>query len=424
MARASTRTLVSLDRWAYHLGLEPRHFNQLYTSKAPAKVCHQPTVQYAWQNSDRVGRDDIAQAIEQAESMIVEALGYYPVPQWIAGEVVRTAPANDPMVMHGSGLINPRGLYLSVHGAFGMGISGGIKASTSIGTAVRTEPANPADTMVLTDVDGDGYLEIARITLPTTVTDVNEIRCYFPGHSQADEWEIRPLKAVTISGGNVVIDIDRHLLVDPDLWEAIDASGVDGDLSTNFILTVEIYRVYNDPSQQVQFQWERTPGQCECGDSECAMCAWAVQWGCLQNRDPRLGEWTYQPADWDAGTESFALADLSVARKPERVRLWYRAGYESSRVARPMVEMDPRFERIIMLLSATLLDRPICNCNNIEAFITRWREDRALVSEEGARYQFQTGYDHNLGCPWGTRAGAIEAFRQVERRALGGAARY
>src|SRR3989304_6857894 len=311
MGRANTRTLVPLDRWAYHLGLEPRHFNGLQSTLAPIRACKQPWLQYPWQNSDRIGREDGAQPIAQAESEIIEALGYYPVPQWIAAEVRRTGPYNDPTLHYGD-VINPRGLYLSVRAARGWGISGGIRATASIGTAIRTAPANPADTMVLTDLDGDGYFETARITLPTTVTDVNEIHCYFPGQSQADEWEIKPLRAASISGGNVVIDIDRHLLVDPDLWEAIDASAVDGDVDANFLASVEVYRAYNDPSQQVQFQWERTPGTCNCGDSACAMWAWAVQWGCLQARDPRRGYWTYQPADWDSDDESYSLANLAV----------------------------------------------------------------------------------------------------------------
>ncbi|MDP2727535.1 MAG: hypothetical protein Q8P59_08310, partial [Dehalococcoidia bacterium] len=72
MGRANTRTMLPLDRWSYHLGMDPRHFNGLETSLRPARLCHQPTLQYAWQDSDRVGRDDIAQAIAQAESEIVD----------------------------------------------------------------------------------------------------------------------------------------------------------------------------------------------------------------------------------------------------------------------------------------------------------------------------------------------------------------
>jgi hypothetical protein len=279
-------------------------------------------------------------------------------------------------------------------------------------------------TMTWTDLDGDGYDEYAEIILPTTATDINEIRAYFAGEDGDDVWEIRPLRKVTITGGNVIIDIDRHLLVDPDLWEAIDSSGVDGDVDANFVASVEIYRVYNDPSQQVQMQWERTPGTCECGSASCAICAWAVQWGCLQTRDPRLGFVTYVPANWDPDTEQYALASQAVSRQPERVRLWYYSGHYNPKIARPYCNMDPLMERIITYYSVTLLDRPVCACDNVETFIQRWREDKSFVSSSpSSSSKFQIS-NRDLGCPWGTLEGAIWAWRQVQDLAIGRGVQY
>lgn len=411
MGRASIRTMLPLDRWAYHLGLEPRHFNGVTTSLAPARACHKAWLQYAWQDADRVGREDVAQAIADAERDIVEALGYYPLPQWVAGEVIRTPRAYDVTLRRGALQENVPGNFLSVEASLGKYISGGIEAFTDLGDSL----------IAWSDVDGDGYDETATVTAATTATDTSEIRVYFPGHGEDDLWEIRPLRSVSISGGIATILMDRHLLVDPDLWEAIDAAAVDGDVDANFVTQVEVYRVYNDPSQQVQLQWERVPGDCDCGATDCVQCAWTTQWGCLQGRSPRLGILTYQPGTWDADEESYASASLVVNRLPERVRLWYRAGYESSHVSRPMVDMDPMLERVITLYSVTLLDRPICNCNNVETFIDRWREDRALITYNQGSYRMS---NRDLGCPWGTRAGAIWAWKQVERLALGRAAHY
>ena len=124
-----------------------------------------------------------------------------------------------------------------------------------------------------------------------------------------------------------------------------------------------------------------------------------MQWACLQTRSPRLGILTYQPGDWDSVSETYDPASLSVERQPERVRLWYRAGYTSSRVTREYCEMDPAFERAITLLSVCYLDRPICSCSNVEAFYQRWTEDLALRGADGASYQLT---DAVLSCPWGT----------------------
>ena len=417
MARASTPTLLALDRWAAIVGLDPRHFNQVTIANlAPTRNCKQIWTQYAWQSIDSIGREEVAQAIQRAESDIITALGFYPVPQWVNGEVVLTPRDYDRYSLGCSNLAQPAGRFVSVQAAFGQLISGGLEtrnliASPAIGAGQWSDP------------DGDGYDDICTLVVATTVTDVNEIRVYFPGHNGEEEWEIRPLRSVAIAGGNATIVIDRHLLVDPDLWEALQPGEVDGLVDANFVTSVDVYRVWNDPSQQAQLQWERMPNECDCGSTSCASCAWATQWACLQARNPRLGIFTYQPADWDAIGEFYSLAALAASRRPERVRLYYRSGYQSSKVKRPMVEMDPTFEQMIVRYSICLLDRPICSCSNVEGFRQLWTEDRALVGQlpDAGRYQMRP---EDLACPWGTQKGAIDAWRQAERMKISRGVNY
>jgi len=414
MARASTRTLLPLDRWAAIVGLEPRHFNQVTVANlAPISHCKSIWTQYAWQASDAIGREEVAQAIAEAEARITEALGYYLIPQWVAGEVALTARAWDVIDLGSSSLMTPAGRYVGIQAAFGHLISGGVETRDLIATPVIGAGQ-------WSDPDGDGYDEICTLIVATTVTDINEIRMFFAGHDGEDEWEIRPLRSVTITGGNVTIVIDRHLLVDPALWEALDPNEVNGLTDANFVASVDVYRVYNDPSQQAQLQWERMPNDCSCGSASCASCAWGTQWACLQSRDPRLGIFNYQPADWDVDNEQFNLAALAVDRRPERVRLYYRSGYQSPRVKRPMVEMDSMWEQVIARFSICLLDRPICSCSNVEAFRTLWTEDRAMISETG-RYQVR---EYDLACPWGTQRGALDAWRYVNRMRIGRGVNY
>lgn len=413
MGRAQTRTYLPLDRWAAVLGIEPHHFNGVTTTLKPTENCGEVWWQYAWQHADRVGREDVAIAIAQAESDIIEALGFFPVPDWTEAEIVRTSKPSDVMLPGNHGLYNARALFQSIHTQYGHVIRGGVRASTLIGTALRTEPAVPGDTMTLLDLDGDGYDETVQIVLATTVTDVDEIRCYFHGETD-DEWEIRPLRSVTIAGGNVTILFDKHLIPHPALWEALDPAAINGDDEANFELEVDVYRVYNDPSDQAELQWEAQPGYCGCGSSSCETCTWAVQTACLQTRDPRLGIITYRPATWDTADEEFDSATLAICRQPDRVSLNYQSGYRA-KTARPYVQMDPMLERIITYYSVTLLDRPICNCNNVESFINRWREDHSLVGDAG-RYQ---ATNRILECPWGTREGALWAWQQVQKYAIG-----
>lgn len=416
MARANVITLLPLDRWAYHLGLNPRHFNQIAIAAEEVYLCEKVWLQYPWQYADSIAREEVAQAIAQAEYDLITLLGYSPLPQWIAGEVKRISPPWDVAAIGGSVLMTPAGRYKSVQANYGHIISGGVRQVDCSELGSVTIPSVQAQWF---DFDGDLYFEILEITLPYTRTDTNEIRVYFEDESGNDEWEIKPLRSVVCDGVTCTIQIDRHLLVRPVLWEAIGAAQIDGMVDANFNQTLEVCRVYNDPSQQAQLQWERIPGECNCGSTSCAMCAWTVQWACLQTRDPKLGFLTYQPATWNATTLQYDYTQSSVTRQPERVRLWYRAGWQGTRVNRPMVQMDVDFERMITLYSICLLDRKVCTCSNVEAFYERYTEDRALQGE--ASYKMS---NRDLNCPWGTKTGAIMAYQQAERKALGTTVRY
>jgi hypothetical protein len=412
MARASIRTYLPLDTWARILGFEPRHFNGVTCAVSTPEHCNKVWMQYAWQDADRVGREEVAEAIAQAESDIIDALGFFPLPDWVDGEIQHTARFVDPVLSHGAYLANTQGANLSVTALRKHVMYGGIKATAAIDAAAA---------IVWSDPDGDGYDEIATVTAATTVTDVDEIRVYVPGHDQEDEWEIRPLRTVTIAGGVVTITIDRHLLVDPNLWEAIAAEAVNGDDDANFLDEVEIYRVYNDPSDMGELQWEQIPGTCSCTSSTCPRCQWETQTCCLQVRDPQLGFIVYRPATWDADDEEYQAACLAKSWSPSRVSMNYRAGYQNTRSSRPSAVMHPDLARAITYYSVTLLDRPICSCTNVETFINRWREDKSLLGEVG-RYQISA---RELDCPWGQREGALWAWRTVQKFSLqGGAVRY
>jgi len=408
LARAAIATLLPLDRWAYHVGLNPRHFNQVTTQFDRSPHCQQVWVQYPWQAADRIGREEVANAISQAETALIALIGFFPLPVWMEAEPQRTTPPNDRSKVY-LDLGNARGLFQSVRTAFGRFIVGGMPAHEDLGTASKAD-----GTMQWLDLDGDGYFETARLTLvcPAALTDVNEVHCHFPDQ-EGDEWEIRPLRTVTIEAGNLIIDIDRHLLVDPDRWEALDPQEVDGDDDTHFVNEVGVSRMYNDPSQQCQLLWERVPGACGCGSTDCSACAWAAQWACLQARDPEMGIVTYQPGVWDEDTRTYTAAMLAVPRAPERVRLWYRSGFMGGG-RRPYCDMHPELERIITHYSLTLLDRDLCSCSGVEDMVKRLRDDRALTSETGS---YKLGARH-LACPWGTTTGAIGAYERALNWAL------
>lgn len=411
MARTRTVTLLPLDRWADILGIDPLHFNQLETSIRQARTCAVVWKQFAWQESGQLSREDVALAIKRAEDTIADYLGYQPVSTWQVDERISVTNPAIPEIIN-VGNINPRGMHMSVKTRNNHIISGGIEAKTLIQAAVA---------VTLSDEDGDSYTETATISFATTVTDPEEIAVYYPGEAGRDEWEIRPLndpitrrRSVTIAAGVATVLFAAWQIVDPDPQSILDPVAVNGDVAGNYLSTVDVYRHFNDPQQQVTLMWAPRPGLCDCGDTTCVVCAHSTQTGCLVARHYRSGTFFYRPATFNATTGAFDSAAFAVSRLPENLRLWYRHGFRNMNNDAPNLEMDTQLEQAIAYLSLTYLTRALCGCNNVEAIAKRMREDIGanIAGAGGDSISYQLG-DRFLNSPWGTQRGAIAAWSIV-----------
>lgn len=402
MARASVKTWLPLERWAEIVGLNPLHFNQLNSATLmPNNVCGDSWFQYSWQHSDRVGREDIAMAIQQAEQEIAQEVGFNLLPDWIAEERLTYPQPFVPGVYNLYGL-NPRGMLNSVELKRGYVISGGVRAKSAIQAGVA---------IVRSDADGDGYSETCTVTAATTVTDANEIHLYYPGRSGADIWEIRPIN-VTISGGNAIITFKAWQVSLASAQDAINPAVLDAELVASYETTADVYRVYNDPSTQLQFMWENTLDNC-CGS--CAACQFSSQAGCFHLRDARLGLAVPAPASWNATAQEFTTQEWSACRAPEQVRFWYYSGWQNPSLERPKVQMDSYWEYAVAFFAASKLDRPVCGCSNVSQFIDKWRRDAAFSSQEEGGF---TVTPEIMGNKLGTTMGALYAYKQVHRNGV------
>ena len=410
MARSGFRTSLALDTWAQILGIDPRHFNQVVTPSKPLTTCNRVWKQYLWQENDQVSREAVSIAIAEAERMISDHVKYNLLPTWAVDERQRLTVPAIPDVMNVSGL-SPRGFPLSQQLNRNHFISGGIEGKTLIlaGTAVT-----------YTDEDGDGYPETATLTVATTVTDAAQIAVYFPGEDGRDEWEIKPLndpitrrRSVTIAAGVATIVMAREQLVDPDLWNALDPQEVNGDVDANFVATLDVYRHFNDPQQQVTLMWAPRPSLCDCGTTTCPTCAHSLQAGCLVAKDFRTARVYFQPAAFNADTEVFDARNLLIGRAPDNLRVWYYSGFQDTRKDAPTLEMDDDFARAVAYLSLTFLMQPVCGCSNIENVAKAQREDLAAnIASPSASLSFQLS-DRVLANPFGTKRGAIYAWNLV-----------
>lgn len=416
MAKARQQTKLPLDRFASILGLHPLHFNQVYLDLSGLPVtnqrfCDNSWLQYAWQNNDAVGREDLATALAEAEAKIEQYLGHSLIPTWEVDEWQPTVRPWRPELINLS-VSDIRGYAQTAEVAKKHVVSGGIQAKTLI---VADSP------ITYSDEDGDGYEETATLTVPgVTFTAPCELAVYAPVSDGVvpsgglDEWEIRPISATIDTNTDIAtIRLRREQLVLPSLLEAVITTGVEGSNNANFLEEVDVYRKYNDPQRQVQFLWEPFAYGCAtCNGNGCPTCSYSTQEGCFSLRDdPRHGLIAFHPATWDADDLDFTPAAWALQRQPDLVRVWYYAGYRDKRKACPMLEMDDDLAYTVSIYAATLLDRPICGCNNVVEFIEKWREDLAKISDR-AKYQIT---QDDLANPLGTTRGAVFAWKRVSR---------
>jgi hypothetical protein len=393
MARTSVKTWLPLDRWAEIFGLDPLFFNQLSSATLAQRVnCGDIWYQHAWQDANRVSREDIANAIQAAELSISNFIGYDLLPTWHINEKVRTTrPARPELFSAG---MNIRGMAKSVNSNKGYILSGGVRAKSVVqaGTGIT-----------FSDDDGDGFKE-------TCVVAVNysglacELHMYFPGVSGADIWEIRPI-TVGVSGGVATISFKTWQVVKPDLLDGYSTIPLDADDPTVYLSTVDVYRVYNDPSQQATFLWEMPFNTCGCGLETCEQCSHSTQTGCLTVRDDRLGIFAYKPADWNMDTLTFDPQPYVEWRDPDRMMISYVAGWMGEDLECPYTRLDPYWETAIAYYAAALLLRPVSSCDNVEPHFTYWRED---VGRQTSDHSYQVSPE-NIGNPFGTTRGGIYA---------------
>ncbi len=427
MARASLPTLLSLDRYAEIMGINPAHFNgaaanNLNPSIFPINVgCKDVWYQHAWQRFDVISREELAEAIYDAEKDIEKELGYSPGPKWVTNEV-HPYPRPSYRGVFGNGL-NVRGQMKSIKARQGSKfIQAGRRGATLVGTATTG-----GGTLVYSDPDGDGFSELATITLTTTVTDTCEIGVFTAGNAGAREWEVRPLKSVAIAAGSVTITLDSWKLIDPDLWEffptgvtEIDGKLIDISTTGNFVTSIDVYRIFTDFTQvSAQFFWERDPVTnvlvfcSNCGGTGCETCTLRTQDGCIHVRNVQRGIVVPAPATFDATDDRWEGTNWLDCREPDQVKIWYYAGelderFLSDETCQPLSDY---WAHTISWLATARTKRPFCACGGSHAKQEWLRQDFA---RSGPDITFAIDADQ-LANPLGTARGAIMAWQRISK---------
>lgn len=239
------------------------------------------------------------------------------------------------------------------------------------------EPGVMATSVVDEDAPIDYGTEPASIgPIATTVTDINEIAVLYPG-----SWrQILPL-TMEISGGFLNITIPRCRMVAADKLEN-PVQGWDYDDLDNFLETVDIKRIYNDPSTQAELIWR-----------ECNSCESQSQDACIYVKNGKVGSVEVRAATFSEDV----WTPLNRFCKPvESVRLNYKAG----------AGLTYQMEDTIIRLAHSKMPDELCGC---ETFMRHWRRDRH-VPEILTR--------ERLNNPFGMNDGAWIAWRFTQSQKM------
>ena len=382
MSRADTPTLLSLDHYSEILGLDPRHFNQMKCNAFPVvSTCESIWYQYDWMDKGKASREGLARAIAQAEQMIMNELEFSPAPRWFEAEK-HTYPRQDRVLTNYGTIYYPaqnQDRRKTVTTRYGYFIEGGRKKIDAIGS---NRPVQ------YIDLDGDGFKEIARVTVPyinanTSLT--KEGIGVFPSTDTDEIKRIRGLK-IGLTNTQVIIEGQSSQFVHPINWQ-IDAA-INGDDATVFLDEVFVYYIHTSEQgtsfAPVVFEWERS-----------TEINFVTASGVLRARNPNLGIVTLVPAVWDSATSTWLAAYFNITDEPYYANLYYRAGFPVNYQGR----MAAPFDRAVAALATSLLTEPICGCGGSEKLAQEWQ------SRPTSPVAFE-----QLTAPFGPKNGAWEAW--------------
>ena len=358
MARCSINTGLPLDTWAAILGISPWEFNQCAYPFPKSAQCSDVLYQFPWQK-DHLSREEIGEAIADAERMMADELGYWPSPTYIVGEDVQyPRPYQNQAYGFGGGI---RGQLKTVNLKWHKVISGGSLNRTFLGQIAGAD-------LVKLDNDGDGVYETFQATITdatiSDLTDPYELALYFSagnrhGEELRETWRIRPL-TISITGDTATITGQRTLLINPQIEFAANAAKLDPAVDGNYVTTVECYRVFTDttsteaqPYQGVA-KWKTTPG---CTQN----CTFRVKELCLGQDDDGMGSVfaSYGPSS------AWPFPD----RDPDALNVNYYAG-----LALENGQMNDEMARCVAYLSVSLLANEKCGCDRSNRILERWRK--------------------------------------------------
>lgn len=430
-------TLLPLESWRRYYGFSPWHFNNLSGDKVKVDGCDETVKQYAWQSQNRPSREDITRAISDAEDIILRDVGYAIAPHFAVKSDERYPRFFDHTLMRANSS-DASSHWASVDVGEGYVRKVGVETWTLLGTPAVT----------LSDSDSDGVNDtFTTAPIPTALlgNQIDDIEVYYAAADRLDsdpagpQWRIAPVK-IRQTGGNLIVTGRSWLITSPIKQQVVSVPNLDVQTAANYVTTLDIYRHYTDPNGTTldtvpaYFTWETAPwprialGCCQADSLPFNTQAYDPEaiatMLCRANvrDDGKLGKVYMGAAQFDVNTGLWSGIAWGSCRPPDRVTIRYQAGYPLSGgiytgATLQAGQVDERWVRIVSRLSASLLGRPIEACGVANRLLSDMQFDVAR-SSGAADEAYGLTTKTLLECPYGTRRGALLAWKEMERMFL------
>lgn len=305
------KTLLSLVEWCEVIGINPWLVAQVGEPHEDlARVlgqCENVFYQNAAQSAGHLSREDIAQAIVQAEQSIADLLNTWIAPKAESYTVLYPRPANLRWRQLWDGT---SGRLKSVRANYGNIQSMGVNVDTLVQAAVAVTPSNPYS-------DAFDTQWSLSVTVPTG-TLASQVKVFFvsadiPAPYTRTDAEIAPVK-VTISGTTATIQgqmtqlikIANYLKLVPAPLNATDLI---------YATTVDVYTRIPDLNQSGALIWDNS-GYCP-----DAPCEYSASSACFYATDAKGGYVAPLPAEFDATENEYVRLFPERYVAPDRVYL-------------------------------------------------------------------------------------------------------
>lgn len=404
-------SILSLEQWRENIQYNPWHFWGLGGPSAPVNSsCNTLVKKYNWQSADAAGRQGIQEAIDVAESRLINLMRYAPGPHFKVETHAWPRYPNNMVERRGYAGADSR--WVTIQLEEGKVIQAGVETRTLIDDNLA---------VIFSDEDADGLNETFTVTFPTTVTDVTQIELQFSavdrldGEGASDAWAIKPTKT-TIAGGTATVKGRSWLLVRPLLYEGFTPAGLDAVSPNNYVTTLDAYRHYCDPTgsavatAQGKLIWESRPWPWWSfydpnTSTDPAAVAYAI--ARVGMRDAELGIVDVGKSVYDQQNGTWTGVDWRYERPPDRVEIRYYAGVPLQANGK----LEARMGRLTAILAMAELSSRICACDTANRELYRWQFD--LAHTGASQEQFQAVSPDDLTNPWGTRRGQVYAYREL-----------